>query len=52
MLEAKTKLVKLNADIRKKTYTFDYDGKIIMTKGTKADKLAPASYLVKYLLIY
>lgn len=44
------KLAKLNAEITKKSYTFDYDGKVIMMNKAKTDKLLTVSYPIKYTL--
>ena len=37
----------VNRDIKSKKYTYDYNGKVIITQNFQAEKLPPATYTIK-----
>ncbi len=41
------KFSKKEADLKKKTFTYDYNGNIILVHQAKTDKLPPSAFLVK-----
>jgi hypothetical protein len=46
--EKQAKFNKKEADLKKKPFTYDYNGNIILVHQTKAEKLPPSAYLVNY----